>query len=46
MVCIVEFLLVFLKHSNGISLSVVYESTVYEPDENIWLERYWIGLSE
>ena len=24
----------------------VYESTVYEPDEDIWLERYWIDLSE
>jgi predicted acetyltransferase len=23
----------------------VYESTVYEPDENIDLQRYWIGLS-
>ena len=22
----------------------VYESTVYEPDERIWLERYWINL--
>ena len=22
----------------------VYESTVYEPDEQVWLERYWIGL--
>lgn len=24
----------------------VYESTVYEPDEDIWLERYWIDISE
>ena len=23
----------------------VYESTVYEPDEKVWLERYWIDLS-
>ena len=22
----------------------VYESTVYEPDENVFLERYWIGV--
>ena len=22
----------------------VYESTVYEPDENVYLERYWIRL--
>lgn len=22
----------------------VYESTVYDPDERIWLERYWINL--
>ena len=24
----------------------VYESTVYEPDENVFLERYWIMLCE
>ncbi len=24
----------------------VYESTEYEPDENVFLERYWIVLSE
>ncbi len=24
----------------------VYESTVWEPDEQIWLERYWISLEE
>ena len=23
----------------------MYESTVYEPDENVYLERYWIELS-
>ena len=23
----------------------MYESTVYEPDENVFLERYWIELS-
>ena len=23
----------------------MYESTVYEPDENVFLERYWIDLS-
>ena len=24
----------------------IYESTVYEPDEQVYLERYWIELSE
>ena len=24
----------------------VYESAVWEPDEQIWLERYWISLEE
>lgn len=24
----------------------IYESTVYEPDEKVYLERYWIELSE
>jgi len=24
----------------------VYESTVYEPDEKVYLERYWIDLTE
>ncbi|MBO5527571.1 MAG: GNAT family N-acetyltransferase [Erysipelotrichaceae bacterium] len=24
----------------------VYESTVYEPDEKVYLERYWIDLAE
>ena len=24
----------------------VYDATVYEPDENVFLERYWIVLSE
>ena len=24
----------------------VYESTVYEPEEGVWLERYWIDLTE
>ena len=24
----------------------IYESTVYEPDEDVYLERYWIDLSE
>lgn len=23
----------------------VYESTVFEPDEQVWLERYWIDLT-
>ena len=23
----------------------VYESTVHEPERDIWLERYWIDLS-
>ena len=24
----------------------VFESTVYEPDEAVYLERYWINLSD
>jgi len=24
----------------------LYESTVYEPEENVYLERYWIILSK
>ena len=30
-----------ILHNGG-----VYESTVWEPDEQLWLERYWISLEE
>ena len=46
-----KVLITCIKENEGSKRTIlnnggVYESTVYEPDEKVFLERYWIVLSE
>ena len=52
MVCRIDNVLITCKDTNAASRKTilanggVYESAVFEPDEKVYLERYWIHLSD